>query len=168
MEELNWEGPYRFGDWIQGIISYRPDHDKDAHWPPSRQGVYAVTASVWISQPWNLVHTDLLYVGGGRNIIDRIGSLVQDLLGFCGPSEDGGQYAGSHSGGEKLWCYCNKDDEKWKRLNVRGIQTKDLYIGWAVASKPCHTCIEAALLLHHKGVLNDRDKPTTKCCCPPV
>jgi hypothetical protein len=110
----------------------------------------------------------LLYVGSGRNILQRIGQLVQDMLGFCGESEDGGRYAGSHSGGEKLWCYCNRINEKYKSLNTREIRTQDLYIGWAITMNPCHTCIEAAMLSRHKGVLNTKSKPETKCCCAAV
>lgn len=169
MEKLLWSGPFRFGDWIQAIIAYRhPGDDQSPAWPPSRQGVYAVTAASWIKEPFCLPAPDLLYVGSGRNVLQRVGQLVQDLLGFCGPSEDGGRYAGSHEGGENLWCYCNQTNDIYKSLNTKKIRTQDLYIGWAVTLNPCHTCTEAVLLMHHKGILNKKNKPGTKCCCPTI
>jgi hypothetical protein len=168
MIELTWDGSYRIEPWLNGIMSYRPDQTGDANWPPSRQGVYVVTAAEWSANPWNVTNDELLYVGGGRNLLHRIGQLVRDLLGFCGPSDDGGRYAGSHIGGEKLWCYCNLTDAKWRELNTKGFQLEDLYIGWAVTSKPCHTCVESDLLLHHRGVLNQRKTAGTKCCCTPT
>ena len=133
--------------------------------------MYVVTGADWKDLPWNVAEGQLLYVGGGRNILQRIGQLIQDLLGFCGESQDGGRYAGSHSGGEKLWCFCNEYGDLYKSAlskNKQEVNTKDLYIAWAVTSKPCHTCIEADLLKHHKGILNTKDKPDTKCCCSPL
>ncbi len=175
-QKLKWEGPYRFGKWIQDIVNYDFPTDPNTNfWPESRQGVYVITGVDWKDLPWNVPDGQLLYVGSGRNILQRIGQLVQDLLGFCGESQDGGRYAGSHSGGEKLWCFCNQYGTKYGALSNSHtpmsklrVKTKDLYIAWAVTSEPCHTCTEAALLEQHKGELNDRDKPDTRCCCSPL
>jgi hypothetical protein len=62
----------------------------------------------------------VLYTGATGNLLDRIGNLIRDVLGFYGEVEDGLGWVGKHSGAQSLWEDCRQ----------HGRPVGQLVIGW--------------------------------------
>jgi hypothetical protein len=116
-----WYGAFRVRDYLERSIA------PDQVWPPEAAGVYVVTKLPWRGQPSS--ECQILYVGSNPNnseqLRNRIGLLIKDMLGFWG------DLTGSHSGGQTLWSYCERE-----RINPL-----DLYFGW-ISVVPCSRCAE--------------------------
>jgi len=148
MNRLQWVGPFVLRDYLGGLLSMTLNV-----WPPARPGVYVVSSQPWTGRP---VEGVVLYTGATKNLLDRMGNLIRDVLGFYGPVEDApDEWVGKHSGAQTLWQYCRD----------RGEPVGDLVIGWAATASPCQWCMEKEVAGLLKPTLNKRTGIKT-CCCP--
>lgn len=147
MDRLQWVGPFVLKDYVASLLDMT-----GKVWPPSRPGVYVVTSESWMNRPQE---GNVLYTGATKNLLDRIGNLIRDTLGFYGEIEDGPGWVGKHSGAQTLWQCCHD----------QGKPVGHLVIGWAATSIPCHWCVEKELARALTPCLNKRTGVST-CCCP--
>jgi hypothetical protein len=145
---FRWMGPFRVGDYLDHAVSRDPVW-KD-RWPPAGNGVYLVSRDTWTGQPTEA--SCPLYIGGNTGtstrFCTRIGDLIADLFGFF----DGD--TGHHSGGQKLWRWCDHHQ----------VPPASLFLAWASAGDAawCARCAEGTLFesfpratsLDHNGLLN--------------
>jgi hypothetical protein len=94
MDNVSWNRPLVLHDYLALLLSM------SGPWPPSRPGVYVVTERLWMGRP--SAQTGVLYTGGTKNLLDRIGNLIRDVLGFFGEVEGGPGWVGKHSGAQSL------------------------------------------------------------------
>jgi hypothetical protein len=147
MKRLKWVGPFVLRAYLSSLLDMT-----GKLWPPSKPGVYVVTKQLWTGKP---TAGNVLYTGASKNLLDRIGNFVRDILGFHGCAEDGSQWVGNHSGAQALWKVCYEDS----------FPVGQLHIGWAATSSPCHWCTEKELATLLKPTANQRLGRST-CCCP--
>ncbi len=135
---MNWEGPFQLRDLLENSTT------ENYPWPPADKGVYLVSLESWDTAPTKACIP--LYAGGNTGKSDRfctrIEDLVADMVGFY----DGG--TGHHSGGQKLWEYCNK----------HVVKPLDLFLGWD-ADITCPRCDEIELYEALKPELNQKRPP---------
>jgi hypothetical protein len=148
MNSLLWQGPFVLRDYLGLLLNMEAPS-----WPRSGAGVYVVTRHLWQGRPTAAAH--VLYAGGTGNLLERLGNLVADALGFFGHREGGKGWVGRHGGAQKLWCYCDREK----------VGVGDLALGWAATTVPCQWCIEGQLLDRLQPALNDRSV-SRPCCCP--
>lgn len=126
-----WVGPFRVRDYLDNAISQSARWAK--RWPPDGDAVYLVSQRKWAGQP--TPGCGPLYVGGntgrGERFCTRVGDLIADLHGFYGKT------TGHHSGGQKLWVWCNEQRRR----------PGDLFLAWASGgARWCAQCVEARLI----------------------
>ena len=133
--ELEWTGSFQIKELLARCL------EEGQAWPPAADGVYVVSQKVWEGSP--TLDCGPLYVGGNtgrsKRFCTRVGDLIADMHGFW----DGG--TGHHSGGQKLWKWCKKND------NPPG----GLFLGWATAKEWCGRCAEVQVA----SALHDPAKP---------
>lgn len=154
MNNLIWSGPHRF-DGLVKLLLTTPD---DASiWPRSRPGVYVIASEPWESAPSKGI---VLYTGGTKNLLHRIGNVVRDLLGFFAEIEDDPQkrWVGTHTGAQAAWNRCSN----------LGKPVGELILGWAVTSEVCHWCSEREIAELFDAPLNKRAANGTCCCNPEI
>jgi hypothetical protein len=134
---FGWIGPYQLRAWLENCMN------PDQRWPEERAGIYLVSLRSWTGEPTS----DCVPMYVGTNTTNpnlfrhRVDNLVRDMVGFFGT------YAGSHSGGRKLYEHC-----KEKRLHPL-----DLYIGWTEVA--CGSCSERTLYDKFRSSLLNGNRP---------
>ncbi len=135
---MTWIGSYRILNLLEAAIT--DDHE----WPPEDHGVYVVTQTAWNGQP--SADDGVLYIGGttgtSARFVTRVGDLIADILGFYG------RETGHHSGGQKIWEYCNHER----------IHPLDLHIGWFEGCR-CVRCAESEAIRVLQPKLNKNAAP---------
>src|SRR5262249_21196087 len=122
---------FALGQWVGSFLDMT-----GGDWPPERPGVYVVSLEKWQRCPSE--QEKILYVGCSQNLLERIGDLVQVLLGFYN-SPEGPKEVGRHTGWKIREYSCNKP-------HIRQYKVANLFLGWAATSVPCHSCVETDLV----------------------
>lgn len=128
---FRWRGPFQIREYLDNAVSR--DATWQERWPQASGGVYLVSREGWSGEP--TIACRPLYIGGNtgasQRFCTRVGDLVADMFGFF----DGN--TGHHSGGQKLWHWCNENQ----------VRPADLFLGWASGddSDWCARCAEVAL-----------------------
>lgn len=146
MHNLVWCGPYRLQDLVEKLLDMTTEVV-----PPMVPGVYFLSEKPWRIRPD--LDSQGLYIGESDVLRGRLGSLMQDLMGFYGEMPSG-EWVGRHV----VWQV--RDD-----YTARNLKIGEAYIGWAVTPPmPCHRCIERELI----DMLPPKFPPRKyrRCCCP--
>lgn len=153
--KMPWEEPKKLRDFLDRLGGL----DRGAI--PETPGVYVFSLGLWKRSP-----ADLLYLGSGHNLLQRVGENVACALGFWSET------VGRSQGGWKLSAeYCRQNG---------GRNPLDLYLGWLLLPKnvcpvPCERKLHARhyhklspLLLNKERVLPCAKRACGKHACADI